>query len=117
MWCVLIKDPPPPSPHYAGTVGGTFAAGACVSAGVRNKDDYVNAAVGGMLAGSVFGIKCECVINVSWCVCACNSMHMCMCTFAHVYAWYFFVVKPSLSLCRINLSCHSPTSASLVEIV
>ena len=30
-----------------------------MSASVRNKDDYVNAGVGGMLAGSVFGVKCE----------------------------------------------------------
>ena len=50
----------------SGSVGGVFAAGACVSAGVRDKDDHVNAAVGGALAGSVFGLKCE-----SWYYCVC----------------------------------------------
>jgi len=38
-------------------VGSSFAAGACVSAGLRDKDDYKNAVAGGALAGSVFGFK------------------------------------------------------------
>ena len=42
---------------FTGAVGATFAAGACTSASIRDKDDYVNAAVGGMLAGSIFGFK------------------------------------------------------------
>ena len=40
-----------------GAIGGTFAAGACTSASIRDKDDYMNAAIGGMMAGSIFGFK------------------------------------------------------------
>ena len=40
----------------SGAVGGAFASTACLSASVRNKDDYKNALVGGIFAGSVFGI-------------------------------------------------------------
>ena len=40
----------------SGAVGGVFASTACLSARVRNKDDYKNALVGGIFAGSVFGI-------------------------------------------------------------
>ncbi len=32
-----------------------FAASACISASMRDKDDYKNAAIGGALAGTVFG--------------------------------------------------------------
>ena len=56
----------------SGAVGATFAVTACVSAGLRNKDDYKNAVIGGMLAGSIFGYKSEsdprihdCIIHVS----------------------------------------------------
>ena len=42
-----------------GAIGATFALGACTSARLRDKDDYMNAAVGGMLAGSIFGFKSE----------------------------------------------------------
>ncbi|XP_064387113.1 uncharacterized protein LOC135335520 [Halichondria panicea] len=44
-----------------GIAGGSFGAGACLSAGIRDKDDHLNAAVGGALVGSVFGFK-----NRSW---------------------------------------------------
>ncbi|CAI8029512.1 hypothetical protein GBAR_LOCUS16765 [Geodia barretti] len=40
-----------------GTVGGVFAVGACFSAKLRDRDDYKNAVIGGMLAGSIFGYK------------------------------------------------------------
>ena len=50
---------------HTGIAGSSFAAGACVSADIRDKDDHFNAAVGGALAGSVFGFKSEfsCTIN------------------------------------------------------
>ena len=51
-----------------------------MSASVRNKDDYVNAAVGGMLAGSVFGVKCEYLYYM----CAYNQCDMCV--YVCVYA-------------------------------
>lgn len=43
---------------FPGTVGAAYAGGVCTAAGVRDKDDYVNAAVGGALAGSIFGLNC-----------------------------------------------------------
>ena len=48
-----------------------------MSASVRNKDDYVNAGVGGMLAGSVFGVKCEysCVCIFMICSPTINMMY------------------------------------------
>ncbi len=36
-----------------------YAGAVCTAAHFRDKDDYVNASIGGALAGSVFGIKCE----------------------------------------------------------
>ena len=42
---------------YVGALAGTFALGACFSAQLREKDDYKNALVGGMLAGSIFGFR------------------------------------------------------------
>ena len=42
---------------HSGAIGTTFAAGACTSASIRDKDDYLNAAIGGMMAGSIFGFK------------------------------------------------------------
>ena len=44
---------------FEGAVGGAFAVGACFSAKLRDRDDYVNAVIGGMLAGSIFGYKSE----------------------------------------------------------
>ena len=41
----------------AGVVGATFATGACFAARLRDKDDYKNAVIGGMLAGSIFGYR------------------------------------------------------------
>ena len=38
-------------------MGATFAASACWSAKLRDKDDYKNAVVGGVLAGLIFGYK------------------------------------------------------------
>lgn len=43
-----------------GVIGATFAVGACLSARFRDKDDYKNAVVGGMLAGLIFGYKSKC---------------------------------------------------------
>lgn len=43
-----------------GVIGATFAVGACLSARFREKDDYKNAVVGGMLAGLIFGYKSKC---------------------------------------------------------
>lgn len=34
----------------------TFAAVSCISAKIRDKDDYINGFVGGSLAGSLFGV-------------------------------------------------------------
>lgn len=42
-----------------GSAGATFAAAACMSAGIREKDDYINASIGGALAGSLFGVACK----------------------------------------------------------
>ena len=42
-----------------GTAGVTFATASCLSASIREKDDYVNASIGGALAGSIFGVACE----------------------------------------------------------
>ena len=46
-----------------GVIGATFAVGACLSARFREKDDYKNAVVGGMLAGLIFGYKSKCPIT------------------------------------------------------
>ncbi len=50
-----------------GIAGGSFGAGACLSAGIRDKDDHLNAAVGGALVGSVFGFKSELIILIKIC--------------------------------------------------
>ncbi len=34
-----------------------------MSASLRDRDDYVNAVVGGVLAGSVFGVTCKFLIS------------------------------------------------------
>ena len=44
---------------HTGAAGGTFAAGACLSARLRDKDDFMNATIGGLLAGAVFGLNCK----------------------------------------------------------
>ena len=49
-------------------MGTAFAVGACTSARLRNKDDYKNAAIGGMLAGSIFGFKSMCVCVCDMCI-------------------------------------------------
>lgn len=46
--------------HCVGAIGATFALGACLSARFRDKDDYKNAVIGGILAGSIFGYKSKC---------------------------------------------------------
>lgn len=50
-----------------GSVLATFAAVSCLSAKIRDKDDYVNAFIGGSLSGSLFGVVGTeddlCVIN------------------------------------------------------
>ena len=40
-----------------GTVGGVYAGSVCTVARLRDKDDYVNASIGGALVGSLFGIR------------------------------------------------------------
>ncbi len=55
---VLIRSVPLCVLH-TGTVAGAFSVGACASANLRDRDDYKNAVVGGVLAGSIFGLKCE----------------------------------------------------------
>jgi len=42
-----------------GSAGATFATAACLSADYRDKDDYVNATIGGALSGSLFGLACK----------------------------------------------------------
>lgn len=58
IWAYTINTYIPP--YYSGAVGATFSAGTCTSASIRDKDDYVNAAIGGMMAGSIFGFKRKC---------------------------------------------------------
>lgn len=48
-----------------GSAGATFATVACLSASVRDKDDYVNATIGGALSGSIFGLACK-WIKIQW---------------------------------------------------
>ena len=43
----------------AASVGGIFASSCCFAAGLRDKDDSWNAAVGGAAAGSLFGVRGE----------------------------------------------------------
>ena len=57
----LLAFPVSHTHTHTGAAGGTFAAGACMTARFRDKDDYVNAAVGGLLAGAVFGLKCKAI--------------------------------------------------------
>ena len=45
-----------------GTAGAAFATASCLSANIREKDDYVNASIGGALAGSIFGVACKGII-------------------------------------------------------
>ena len=49
---------------HAGAIGATFAVGACWSAKLRDRDDYKNAVVGGLLAGSIFGFRSKTCIDV-----------------------------------------------------
>ena len=42
---------------FLASVGTAFALGACTTAKLRNKDDHWNAVVGGMAAGSLFGLR------------------------------------------------------------
>ena len=43
----------------AASVGGIFASSCCFAAGLRDKDDSWNAAIGGAAAGSPFGVRGE----------------------------------------------------------
>jgi hypothetical protein len=40
-------------------MGGTFEFTRFASANLREKDDALNEAIGGLLAGSVIGLRCE----------------------------------------------------------
>ena len=42
--------------HDTGAVLGTFAAATCITANVRDRNDFVNPFIGGCLSGSIFGI-------------------------------------------------------------
>ena len=42
-----------------GAAGASFATASCLSAQLRDKNDYVNAVIGGALGGSLFGLGCE----------------------------------------------------------
>jgi len=44
---------------YTGTASAVFATTSCLSAGIRDKDDHVNAMVGGACAGLIFGFRSE----------------------------------------------------------
>lgn len=43
----------------AAAVGGTYEFTRLASANLREKDDSLNTAIGGFLAGSVLGLRCE----------------------------------------------------------
>lgn len=47
-----------------GFAGGLFAGSACLSAAIRDEDDYKNAAVGGAIAGSLFGATSQSTTDV-----------------------------------------------------
>ena len=63
---------------HTGAVGATFAVGACWAAKLRDRDDYKNAVVGGVLAGSVFGFRSKYMYIYNVHVCVCNVQ--CTCT-------------------------------------
>ena len=44
---------------FAASVGGFFASTCCLTARLRDKDDFWNAAAGGAAAGSLFGLRGE----------------------------------------------------------
>ena len=45
--------------HFPAAVGGTYEFTRFASANLREKDDSMNTAIGGFLAGSVLGLRCE----------------------------------------------------------
>jgi Tim17/Tim22/Tim23/Pmp24 family len=47
------------SDKSAAAVGGTYEFTRFASANLREKDDSLNTAIGGFLAGSVLGLRCE----------------------------------------------------------
>jgi len=47
------------SDEFAAAVGGTYEFTRLASANLREKDDSLNTAIGGFLAGSVLGLRCE----------------------------------------------------------
>jgi hypothetical protein len=41
-------------------MGGTYEFARNAAANLREKDDSLNTAIGGFLAGSILGLRCEC---------------------------------------------------------
>jgi hypothetical protein len=55
---------------FLAAVGGTYEFTRFASANLREKDDSMNTAIGGFLAGSVLGLRCEYLEE--WISIACN---------------------------------------------
>lgn len=55
--CIILQVPS--SDESAAAVGGTYEFTRFASANLREKDDSLNTAIGGFLAGSVLGLRCE----------------------------------------------------------
>lgn len=50
-------------------MGGTYQFTKNATANLREKDDYVNSALGGFLAGAIMGTRCEfCLIADAWAI-------------------------------------------------
>ncbi|XP_046846313.1 NADH dehydrogenase [ubiquinone] 1 alpha subcomplex subunit 11-like [Xenia sp. Carnegie-2017] len=57
-----------------GSAGALFAGSTCALASVREKDDYINWAFGGALAGSIFGMKARNIpVGLGW-ACALGTL-------------------------------------------
>ena len=67
------------------SVGTAFALGACTTAKLRNKDDHWNAVVGGMAAGSLFGLRGDPLHSNS------TTLHLAGC---YNTTWYINVTTP-----------------------
>ena len=53
---------------FTGTASAVFAATSCLSAGIREKDDHVNAMVGGACAGLIFGLRRKGLYTTQCCI-------------------------------------------------
>lgn len=54
--------------HDSAAMGGTYEFSKLASANLREKDDSWNSAIGGFLAGSIMGIKCSPIAQMSFAV-------------------------------------------------